>query len=305
MNALGKYLLSGSLQAVGLVSLLTAISMLLPPFSYIISGAPVSLITLRKGPAYSIRIVIGSLLLVTLFGQLAGMGPAAGLVFALGVWSPVWLCSALLRTSESQGMVLYAAAGAGVALVLGTSLYSEQMTVVWQSWRDQFLAQQNLTATEMTQVQQVFDTVGPYLNGIVAGGMVISLIMTVLLARWWQSRLFNPGGFRTEFQKLLLPRWFAILLPGLLILGQLNPGDYGAQISNVLIVLVIVHVFQGLASVHRAVTLRKMSSNWLIAMYILLLFLPQMSLFVACIGALDIWVRNRKSAPDDNSQGMV
>ena len=49
-----------------------------------------------------------------------------------------------------------------------------------------------------------------YANGVVAALLVINLIATVILARWWQSMLYNPGGFGVEFQALQLPRW---LLP--------------------------------------------------------------------------------------------
>lgn len=298
MNALGKYLLGGRLQAVGIVSFLTVISLLVPPFSYIISGAPVSLLTLRKGPGYSVQIMLGALVLVTLFGQFSGFGVTLGPAVALGIWTPVWACSLLLRVTESQGMLLLAVAGTGAALVLGSYLYDGQLALLWQSWRDRFL-EQGFSPTETVQLQQVFDAALPLLNGIIAAGMAISLVITVLLARWWQSRLFNPGGFREEFQRLLLPLWLTVFTLVLVGLSVIDTGDYQGQIRNLMIVLVVVHVFQGIASAHRTVSVRNLSPNWLIAMYVFLLILPQMTLFVACIGMVDVWSRHRKTVPDD------
>ncbi len=297
MNALGKYLLSGKLQAVGIVSLLTILSLLLPPFSYIISGAPVGLLTFRRGPAYSAQILLGALLLISLFGYFTNLGAVLGAAFALGIWSPVWLTALILRISESQGMMLLVAAGIGVLIVMGSYLYTDELTLLWQSWIDAFL-QQDFSATQSAQLQQLFDTSLPLLNGIIAAGMLISLVVTVLLARWWQSRLFNPGGFRAEFQQLLLPRWLTIVTFFCLFLSMLG-GVYQWQVRNLLIVFIVVHMFQGIASVHRIVFTRKLSSNWIIAMYSFLMFLPQMALLMACIGMVDIWKRHRKTVPTD------
>ena len=299
MNALGKYLLSGNLQAVGVISLMTILSLLFPVFSYVISGAPVGLLTLRKGPAYSMRILCGALVLVTLFGYFSKQGAALGIAVAFGIWSPVWLTSLVLRMSESQGVMLLVTAAIGVLMVMGTWLYNSELTVVWKTWIDAFL-NQGFSASEAAQLQKLFDSIQPYLNGMLVAGMLISLVGTVILARWWQSRLFNPGGFREEFQRLLLPRWSTVVTVICLIAGALT-WDYQGQIQNVLIVLILVNMFQGLASVHRIVFTRKLSSNWLIGMYSFLMFLPQMSVFVACIGMIDVWVRHSKTVPTDKT----
>jgi hypothetical protein len=298
MNTPGKFLLSGKMQAIGLISLLTLLSMLLPPFSYIIGGAPVGLLTLRKGPVYSLQAVFGALLLTSLFGYITNLGAALGAAFALGIWMPVWLVSLLLRISESQGFMLVIVAGVGVVLVLGSYLFTDELSLLWQSWLDRFM-QQDIPAADAARLQQLFDASLPLLNGIIAAGFVISLAITVILARWWQSRLFNPGGFRTEFQELLLPRWLTLATFVCLIFSVMDLGLYQWPIRNVLIVLIVSHVLQGIASVHRVIFTRKLSSNWLIAMYGFLVFLPQMGVFVACIGMVDVWVRHRKSVPTD------
>lgn len=297
MNALGKYLLRGNVQAVGVLSLLTVLSLFAPPFSYILSGAPVGLLTLRKGPAYSMQILLGALLLISLFGYFTSLGAGLGAAFAFGIWSPVWLATLVLRISESQGVMLLVVAGIGVVIVLGTYLFTDEITVLWQSWINAFL-QQDFTADQTAQLQQLFETSLPMLNGIIAAGILISLVITVLLARWWQSRLFNPGGFREEFQQLLIPRWLTVITLFCLVLSMLD-WDYQWQFRNLLVVFIVVHMFQGIASVHRIVFMRKLSSNWIIAMYCFLMFLPQMALLMACIGMVDIWKRHRKSVPTD------
>lgn len=298
MNALGKYLLGGKPQAVAITGLLTLLSLLLPPFSYLVSGTPIGLIALRKEPAWSMQVILAALLLVTMFAQLAGIGFMFGPAIALGIWAPVWVCAQVLRNTESQGAMLLAVAATGVVVVLGGQLFQNELTSVWQSWRERFLAQE-FSAAEKTQLEQVFDAILPMLNGIIAAGMTISLAMAVLLARWWQARLFNPGGFGEEFQRLLLPQWITVITLLLMLMSTLPGTDAIPVLRGIMMVLVVVHVIQGIASVHRVVSVRRLSRNWLVAMYVFLLFLPQMGLILACIGMLDVWVRGRKSAPDD------
>jgi hypothetical protein len=300
MNFLGKYLLSGRLQAIGVISLMTVLSLLLPPFSYIISGAPVSLLALRKGSVISAQVLFGALLLTSLFGHFTNAGAALGAAYAAGVWFPVWLVSIILRLTESQTMLLLGVAAIGVLMVIGSFVYNAELTLLWQSWRDQFL-EQGFSASDSAQIGQMFDTTLPLLNGILAAGLVLSLACTVLVARWWQSRMFNPGGFRSEFQQLSLPRWLTLVTFGFLVLSLLDTGGFQWQIRSVLIVLIVIQIFQGIASVHRIVERRGLSLSWLIAMYAFLLVLPQMALFLACIGMVDGWNRHRKSPPADQA----
>ncbi len=86
MRALGSYILLGRLQAVTAISLLTVISLLIPPLSYLLSGAPAGLVVLRKGPAYGMQVLLISLLVVVLFVALAGINPQVVFAFALGIW---------------------------------------------------------------------------------------------------------------------------------------------------------------------------------------------------------------------------
>ena len=301
MNALGHYLLAGSLQAVGIIGLLTILSLLLPPFSYLISGAPLGLVTLRKGPVPGLRVLAGTFLLLSLFGYFARMGVELGAAFALGVWLPVWACAAVLRLTESQSVTLMMTAVIGVLVVLGLSLYSEELAAWWESWVQAFL-EQNLPPDEIPRMQQVLEETLPLVNGVIAAGVVISLFLTVIAARWWQARMFNPGGFRGEFHRILLPRWMTAVTFLLLVVSLLDPGGYREPVRNLLMVLVVVHVFQGVASVHRTVAGRGLSRNWLFAMYGLLVLLPQMAVFIACIGMADALRGGGKSPPSGGEE---
>jgi hypothetical protein len=298
MKALLTYLLAGKLQAAGVISVLTVLSLLLPPFSYIISGTPVSLITLRKGPYYAIQVMAVALALTSLFGYFTALGVVLGAAYALGIWSPLWVCSTVLRWTESQGQTTLAAAITGILVVLGLQVFSGELTDWWQAWFDEVL-QQGFPAAQTVQLREMFDATLPLISGIIASGLIISLMAALLLARWCQSHLFNPGGFRQEFHQLLLPRWLTVLTLICLVGGLVDVGFDQWLVRNLLLVLIVTHMFQGIASIHRVVFKRRLSRGWLVAMYGFLLFLPQTVLFLACIGMADIWIRHGKSAPVD------
>jgi hypothetical protein len=126
------------------------------------------------------------------------------------------------------------------------------------------------------------------------------MMATMLVARWWQSGLFNPGGFRKEFHAFGLPKQLAF--PTVVAIGLLFIVDSGfsAPMRDLLVVIVILYMFQGIASIHRIVLNRAMSRTWLVTMYCLLVLLPQlMVIFIAWIGMTDSMLNVRISS-DDN-----
>jgi hypothetical protein len=281
-----------------MISLITILSLLVPPLSYILSGAPLGLVTLRKGGKNSFRILIGTVIIITVFGYFSNIGFGMGAAFATSVWLPVWATSIVLRITESQGMAVLVAGGIGILFVLILAFFNEELTVLWQTWIHS-LIEGNFSTPEVAQLEEVFDSILPFISGIVAAGIVLSLIVTVLLARRWQSTLYNPGGFRQEFQDLLLPGWLTFLTIACFTLSILNLEDLSRLASNFLAVMLVMHVIQGIASVHRIVFIRALSKNWLILMYSFLMFLPQMALFLVCIGMVDALNRGKKSMPGD------
>ena len=295
MKALGNYILAGKYKATGIISLLSILSLLFPPFSYILSGVPLGLITLRKGAQYAINILFVAFLLTSIFGYFSRMGIGLGAAFTTIVWLPVWMCSMILRITESQGLSVLGAGGVGILFVLVLLLFTDEITILWESWVNK-LIEQNFSGSELTRMQELMDQVLPVIPGIIATGVVISIITTLILARCWQSAIFNPGGFRQEFHRLLLPRWLIFITFFCLIISYVELGDLSELMRNFLRVLIVLHVVQGISSVHRIVFNRKFSRNWLVLMYSFLLFFPQI---LACIGIADVLKRSKKSISTD------
>lgn len=296
MQALGQFIMRGRLPAAVAIGALTVLSWFLSPLAYLLSGAPVGLVTLRQGAVSGIQVIALSFLLVAGAALLlgAGVGLAAG--YALGVWLPVWFAAQVLRQTESQGHMLLCAGAAGLLLVAGMRIMVPDVEAWWREWMVGWLAA-HVEPAAAAQYKELVDRAAPLFNGMMGAGLTLSLAATLLLARWWQALLYNPGGFRSEFQQLCLPRWLGYAL--LLSLGGwwALQGAGREWLGDILIVALFTFLFQGIAAVHRTVAARKLSAAWLVAMYGLLLLMPQMILFVACLGLADSWLGARARRP--------
>ncbi len=301
MRALGSYMLLGRLQAVIAISLFTVVSMFIPPLSYLLSGVPAGLIILRKGPAYGMQVLLVCLLAVVLFVAVIGVDPQVAIAFALCIWAPVYLCCSVLRQTQSQGWLVFAAGTIAAAYILVLHWLIADVPAWWQQWMELWI---NNAFPEGggEQYQEVLVQAAPAMNAIMAGAIASSLIVTTLLSRWWQSQLFNPGGFRSEFYALRLPGAVIILSLAGIILLYASGGQQGSAGMDILVVVIFMYLFQGLASVHRIVNAKKMPQVWLVVMYLLLVFMPQAILIVACLGLIDSWINREISSSNNNDQ---
>jgi len=213
----------------------------------------------------------------------------------------VYLCCSVLRQTQSQGWLVFVAGTIACAYVLVLHWLIADVPGWWQQWMELWI---NNAFPEGggEQYQEVLVQAAPAMNAIMAGAIASSLIVTSLLSRWWQSLLFNPGGFRTEFFALRLPGAVIFLSLAGIILLYTSGGQKGAAGLDILVVVIFMYLFQGLASVHRIVNEKKMSQIWLMVMYLLLVFMPQAILIIACLGLVDSWMNREISNTSDNDQ---
>ena len=287
-DSLGQFLLRSRLHAVAVTFALTLLSYLASPLAYILSGAPLALICLRNGGVAAIQVALGCLALLLLVGVGLGLPPAQPLSFAAMVWLPVIFCALTLRESRSQGLMLVSVGGIGLLFL--SCLYALLRRLVdW--WRLLFDDLQTVAVNEVAErLEEVYHSTEQLLTAMFASAFLLNLIVTLLLARWWQSLLFNRGGFREEFYRLRLPSgvtYFALLLTAVLLLQR---DEVFFPLRDVVWVMMLLHVFQGLSAIHRFVYARQMGRNWLVLLYCLLM-LPHTALFVAALGVADTWLR--------------
>lgn len=299
MRALASYILSSRPQAIAVTTVFGFLALVIPPAAYILSGVPIALVTLRIGTVAGSQVMLGALIVLVAGLLLFGLPPGLALGLLVGIWLPVAFCAYSLRRHESQTALLLAAAGIAAAYAGLLHALTDDVT---EWWRGQLQPQLQQLFSEHPELsaEQVLEGVMPYVNGMVAAGLVLSLTITVLLARWLQAMLFNPGGFGEEFRALAVPRWLVVATVACLAGAVLLEGALAGWLRDLVFVGMTVFLFQGLALCHLLVKVRGWAGHWLWFMYALLIFLPQFILFLASVGFADAWLRRGRVDPLGN-----
>lgn len=299
---IGNYILSGRLQAVATTALSALISLIVPPFAFLISGSVIGLITLRKGNAVGLQVLIASLLVLQVFSLIAGLSLQLSLAYALVIWLPVWFAASVLRLTEQQGLLLLAVGLLAVSLIAAIYLSIGDVTAWWQKWLDVML-ETAVPPEQVDRYREMFEPAVAMLNAMMVVGLVLNIVMATLCARWWQSKLFNPGAFRQEFHALRLPSVVLIVSAIVVILAFVLAEPLRDMFRDIMIVMLFMYMIQGISAVHRYVDKLKLSTAWLVSMYCLLVLMPQMGLFIACLGVTDVYVtwRRKKIGSENES----
>lgn len=286
MRQLAVYIMRGRFQAASVAGLFGGLSMFIPPLSYL-SGAAVGLVVLRHGIKEAVFVLAGAALLTALM-VLAGAGtPAPALVLLLVLWLPVSVCATVLRITQSQGWVVLTVGSIVTLFAVGMHLLTNDPVAWWQQWVDRTIKETPIEGVTIDQIAQEGTFV--LMNGLVAMVIGVSLMLTLLLARWWQALLYNPGGFRTEFHALRLPR---VLAPPMVVMAALVisgfAGNGGSILIDIVVIGIMMYLFQGVAVVHGIVARRNLAVWWIVPIYVgLLLIPPNVILGLAMLGLVD------------------
>ncbi len=286
MQALAAYILRGPLQAGGMVGLFGLLSLVFPPSVYL-SGGAVALVTLRQGalPGALSWLVAMLFAAVVCWLSLGRLSPVLGL--AGGLWLPTWLLAPLLGFSRSQGVLLLGCCGLALLLALGFRLLVEDPVQWWSAWLTELLSAM-MGEGKMPESGQI-TTLARLMTGLLAAGFTLNVMFNVMLGRWWQSLVVNPGGFGTEFRRLRLPRVFAALVIAAAIIAALQGGLLeGGFFSDFLLVGLVAHTLQGMAVVHDYCARRPGGTAILLTVYFVLFFTGLYGLLlVALLGLAD------------------
>ena len=222
--------------------------------------------------------------------------PQLGGVFLLVLWLPVWVLAMSLRRTASPVRSILLAMLFGLLLLLGFYLAVEDPTQWWLGMLRQLLEPmlQQIPEAELLQIEANMLVLAAQMSGMMAAGMMASLLGCLLLGRWWQAQLFNPGGFGDEFRRLQLGQKLAAIALAFAAANMLwqlgEPGVASGLLRDLLVLAQVAFALQGVAVAHTLVYRKKVHRGWLIAMYVLLLlFMGQTVLLLAIVGVFDNW----------------
>ncbi|PIE24887.1 MAG: hypothetical protein CSA60_02730 [Neptuniibacter caesariensis] len=282
MRALAELVMRGRKQA-AIVAIIAA----LLPMLYWASAAVVALITLRKGGSDGAGVLVWALLP-------AGAWAFSGDPTPLAVITGAFLLAIALRETVSWAKVLMLALPIGVLTGIGLETVLDGILSQVIEATEKFLSQ---SAHQSGEVR--LDT--EQLRLLMAGGLgsvhTTFMVLSLILARYWQSGLYNPGGFRQEFHALKLPQMYSgILLAVLLIIYQLE-----LDFIRWLPLLLLPWIFAGVALVHGSMGKRDLGRFWLVAFYIAIIFMgPYVITLLVFAALLDSFVDFRARIPAKN-----
>ncbi|MDK1023821.1 MAG: hypothetical protein QGD92_06255 [Gammaproteobacteria bacterium] len=277
MRAIAKFAMRGRSQAL----MLSIGGISLPGLSWF-GAAVVSLVALRRGWREGLMLVLWAAL------------PAAGWLIIVAEPAPLMLLlgavvlAYVLRLTASWSHVL------GITVVLGlptswlfelTSAGVIDQVVTFFIEVSEQSGNQPLNLDDRLVLERL-------LVGLFTAGQLSVMLAAVILARWWQSVLYNPGGFGEEFRGL---RLHAGLTLGLILLIVLCYASGNPYLSSWILVLVVPFLVSSIALVHWTVMSKKLGGNWLLVFYLLMLFFMQFILpILVIIAVTDSWVDLRK-----------
>jgi len=280
MTGIARFVMQSPRQAAFLAVLFAAF-----PLLHWISAAIVALVMLRQGLNSGINILLLALL-PTVVWYASQQEITAFVVIAGGAG-----LAAVLRYTVSLGSAVGASTLVGLIAAVLIPELAPQWYQLMQQMANNIVELLTPSFPEIALMQAALVSV---MVGVMGAILQMFSLGALLLARHWQSELYHPGGYTKEFHGLRLSKVYWILsLFALLIAGQ------KVEWLFIVPVLLMPMMFVGVSLVHWVVAHKQLSTQWLLAFYLsLLFFLQYMYALLILVALLDAILDVRKRSKD-------
>lgn len=258
MRALAEYIMRGRMQAT-----LVVVGSAAMPLLFWLSAAAGSLVLLRRGANDAIGILAWAMLPALVwwyFGEprtLLVLGGALVLALFLRAgwsWNRILLCSVVLGLV--YGLILGAVFREPIEAMAG------ELKKLLPTMLDG--VHQQMSVDERARLEGL---ITPVLIGLMASLLQIVSLLSLILGRYWQAALYNPGGFGREFRALRLSLPQALLL----LAGMLIGPNLGPEMGMLTPLCSVPLLVAGVALVHGLVEKGGLGRFWLVGLYVTLL----------------------------------
>ena len=286
MRGLAEFIMRGRWQALG-VAVLGSGSLL---FGWV-SAAAIALVTLRNGSASGGWLTLWAILPAIIIAAISG--DTGSVLLLLGTFS----LAVILRESVSLSLAVMASVPlallGGAALTLFNGVFLQELVATF----NQALAQLEQELAQGEAAEMVFNAVSvPQVAALLATGNAVIALLSLILGRYWQASLYNPGGFGEEFRALRLPVGAVLLMASAALILWWMGADWRVWSAVVVLPLTIV----GFSLLHAFAKRAGKGVTWLALMYALWVVIdPVKWLWVGCV-VIDTFadVRGRWSRSD-------
>ena len=282
MRVLAEFIMRGRMQA----CLVGVFGSLLP----FVSVSTIGLVTLRKGAAEGFIVSLWVILPLLLSYMFSASSPFMAVVSGVALINMALVANAH-RVTADWNFSLGIATLSGVVLVCLAALLFQAEMNDFVNELEEMLA----TASEQSGQTMLVLTRNGFL-AFVAWVVIFNTVIGLVLSRWWQALLYNPGGFQEEFQMLRLSPKLSLVCLTIFIAGLALGGNYQLWLRLASIPLLI----GGLAIVHYVVQHKGFGRQVLVVMYVgLILFGPVLMVLLGALGAADSVMNFRTRLADD------
>ncbi|XXK44173.1 hypothetical protein ACMAY4_07810 [Porticoccaceae bacterium nBUS_17] len=282
MRVLAEFIMRGRMQA----CLVGVFGSLLP----FVSVSTIGLVTLRKGAAEGFIVSLWVILPLLLSYMFSASSPFMAVVSGVALINMALVANAH-RVTADWNFSLGIATLSGVVLVCLAALLFQAEMNDFVNELEEMLA----TASEQSGQTMLVLTRNGFL-AFVAWVVIFNTVIGLVLSRWWQALLYNPGGFQEEFQMLRLSPKLSLVCLSIFIAGLALGGNYQLWLRLASIPLLI----GGLAIVHYVVQHKGFGRQVLVVMYVgLFLFGPVLMVLLGALGAADSVMNFRTRLADD------
>ena len=282
MQVLAEFIMRGRMQA----CLVGVFGSLLP----FVSVSTIGLVTLRKGAAEGFIVSLWVILPLLLSYMFSASSPFMAVVSGVALINMALVANAH-RVTADWNFSLGIATLSGVVLVCLAALLFQAEMNDFVNELEEMLA----TASEQSGQTMLVLTRNGFL-AFVAWVVIFNTVIGLVLSRWWQALLYNPGGFQEEFHMVRLSPKLSLVCLSIFIAGLALGGNYQLWLRLASIPLLI----GGLAIVHYVVQHKGFGRQVLVVMYVgLFLFGPVLMVLLGALGAADSVMNFRTRLADD------
>lgn len=281
MKPVVAWLMSGRFNAI-----VVAAGLGILPVLHVFSAGIVALVSLRMGVLEGLLTLAGAGMLLGGMGAVMGTGAMQAVTPVLSLWLLALGLAWQLRRTGLLPLMVQTATLLAVIGVLVFLLGSENPLELWKAFLEEAFAPVfaqlgnggGFTDEQLTAMARL-------MTGLVGAMLVLLSTLAVMIGRWWQGMLDNPGGFGRDFRAYRNGGLATLIASAIFVLSALV--DH-LVLANLAVVILVLFLYQGLAVVHHTIRERRMNTAWLIALYVLMLPMPlHVSGLVMALGLMD------------------
>ncbi len=289
MRALADFIMRGRVQATLVVVVSAAL-----PLLFWLSAAASSLVLLRRGLRDALGLFAWAMLPALAWWHFSKPHILLVVLGTLGL-------ALLLRVGWSWLRVLLFSIVLGLvySVILGevfpiTELVAELHKLMPQMFDGVY---QRMSVDEQARLKTL---IAPVLTGLMAALLQIASLLCLMLGRYWQAALYNPGGFGREFHDLRLPPALAFGLLAVMFVGP----NLGLELAMLMPLCSVPLVFAGIALLHGLAAAGRLTRFWLVGLYVsLLLFLQLIYPLLVVLAIVDSLIDFRGLRARNNGAG--